>query len=378
MLADISALKVAVVGGSLSGLFNAIALRSLGCQVDVYEKSLGLMQDRGAGIVLQTEVTDFLTRYNVAALESIVVPVSSRRYLHADGSIADESAMPQAMTSWDALYRALRASFGDKHYHMGVRQVRLDANDDIVAARFDRGDEVKCNLLVGADGPGSTVRSQVLPEVQSKYAGYVAWRGVMLEQDAPDLAAELLGRFTFFQARHTHILCYIIPGPDGSLTPGKRRLNWVWYLNAAVGDELDRVLTDNNGRRREFSVPRGLVSSVMVDWLHDSARRILPPTFMEVVQRTKDPFVQTIHDLAVPKMVFGRVCLAGDAAFVPRPHTAAGSAKAAANALALADCLASAKGHVVEALRQWEPDQLIYGEQLKVYGQRLGNRSQFN
>ena len=77
-------------------------------------------------------------------------------------------------------------------------------------------------------------------------------------------------------------------------------------------------------------------------------------------------------------MAFGRVCLTGDAAFVPRPHTAASTAKAAANALALADCLTVADGDVVEALRRWEPAQLAYGEQLRVHGQRLGNRSQFN
>jgi 2-polyprenyl-6-methoxyphenol hydroxylase-like FAD-dependent oxidoreductase len=187
-----------------------------------------------------------------------------------------------------------------------------------------------------------------------------------------------LCRSTFFQAPHTHILCYLIPGPNGSLTPNERRLNWVWYLNAAPGDALDRVLTDRDGRRREFSVPQGFVSTEMVDWLHDQARRILPPTFLRLVEATEEPFVQTIHDLAVPKMAFGRVCLTGDAAFVPRPHTAASTAKAAANALALADCLSAANGDVVEALRQWEPAQLHYGEQLRIHGQRLGNRSQFN
>ena len=87
--------------------------------------------------------------------------------------------------------------------------------------------------------------------------------------------------------------------------------------------------------------------------------------------------MQTIHDLAVPKMAFGRVCLTGDAAFVPRPHTAASTAKAAANALALADCLAASGGDVGEALRRWEPDQLDMGRRLRVHGQRLGNRSQF-
>jgi 2-polyprenyl-6-methoxyphenol hydroxylase-like FAD-dependent oxidoreductase len=371
-------LKVVVVGGSLGGLFDAIALRSLGYEVDVYEKSSGLMQDRGAGIVFQPEVAEFLARYDVAPVESVVVPVRTRRYLHADGSIAQEGPMPQVMTSWDALYRKLRAAFGEDRYHVGVRLIGFDTTGETVAARFDGGQDVTCDLLVGADGPGSAVRRQLLPDVHSEYAGYVAWRGVLLERDAADLAAEFARRFTFFQARHTHILCYLIPGPNGSLMPGERRLNWVWYLNAAPGDELNRVLTDKDGLRREFSVPQGFVSPGMADWLHDQARRILPPTFLRLVQATTEPFVQTIHDLAVPKMAFGRVCLTGDAAFVPRPHTAASTAKAAANALALADCLTAANGDVVEALRRWEPAQLNYGEQLRLHGQRLGNRSQFN
>jgi 2-polyprenyl-6-methoxyphenol hydroxylase-like FAD-dependent oxidoreductase len=286
--------------------------------------------------------------------------------------------MPQAMTSWDALYGKLRAAFGEERYHTGVRLAEFEANGDTVTARFDGGNEATCNLLIGADGPGSTVRRQLLPDVRSEYAGYVAWRGVVLEHDASDLAAEFAGRFTFFQARHTHILCYLIPGPDGSLTPGQRRLNWVWYLNAAQGDELDRVLADKDGRLREFSVPQGLVSPLMADWLHDHARRILPPPFLRLVEATGEPFVQTIHDLAVPKMAFGRVCLTGDAAFVPRPHTAASTAKAAANALGLADCLTATSGIVVEALQRWEPAQLDYGEQLRVHGKRLGDQSQFN
>ena len=32
----------------------------------------------------------------------------------------------------------------------------------------------------------------------------------------------------------------------------------------------------------------------------------------------------------------------------------------------------------MEAIRRWEPDQLELGERLRVSGQRLGNRSQFN
>jgi 2,6-dihydroxypyridine 3-monooxygenase len=370
-------LKVIVVGGSLGGLFNAIALRSVGCEVEVFEKSSGLKKDRGAGIVFQQEVAEFLTRYEVSTLDAVVVQVHNRRYLASDGSVAQEGPMPQAMTSWDMLYRKLRAAFGDDHYHVGVRLVGFEAINGKVKAQFEEGREEVCDLVIGADGPGSTVRRQLLPDVSSEYAGYVAWRGVVLEHEAPDLAAKFAGRFTFFQAPQTHILCYLIPGPDGSLTPGQRRINWVWYLNAAPGNDLDRMLTDKDGRGRNFSVPQGFVNPDMIEWLHGQARRILPPVLLRLVEATIEPFVQTIDDLAVPKMAFGRVCLTGDAAFVVRPHTAASTAKAAANALGLADCLTASVGDVVETLQRWEHDQLEMGQHLWEYGQRLGDRSQF-
>ena len=64
-----TASKVVVVGGSLGGLFNAIALRSLGFEVEVFEKSSGLMKDRGAGIVLQGEVVEFFRQHGIATPE---------------------------------------------------------------------------------------------------------------------------------------------------------------------------------------------------------------------------------------------------------------------------------------------------------------------
>src|SRR5260370_41974382 len=131
--------KVVVVGGSLGGLFNAIALRSLGCEVEVFEKSSGLMKDRGAGIVFQQEVADLLNRYEVAPLDSIVVPVHTRRYLGHDGSVLQQGPMPQAMTSAYALYRKLRDAFGDEHYHAGVRLGRFDTTNDEVTGRFEGG-----------------------------------------------------------------------------------------------------------------------------------------------------------------------------------------------------------------------------------------------
>jgi 2-polyprenyl-6-methoxyphenol hydroxylase-like FAD-dependent oxidoreductase len=72
-------------------------------------------------------------------------------------------------------------------------------------------------------------------------------------------------------------------------------------------------------------------------------------------------------------MVDGQVALLGDAAFLPRPHTAASTSKAAADVLGLVDAL-QREGHLTSALGRWEPLQLQLGRHLRRRGQMLGDR----
>ena len=370
--------KVVVVGGSLGGLFNAIALRSLGCEVEVFEKSSGLMKDRGAGIVFQQEVADFLARYEVAPLESVVVPVRTRRYLEADGSVAQEGPMPQAMTSWDVLYRKLRAAFGDDHYHVGVRLVGFETTNDKVTARFEGGREEACDLLVGADGPGSTVRQQLLPSVRSEYAGYVAWRGVVMEHQAPDLAAEFADRFTFFQAPHTHILCYLIPGPDGSLHAG------------AAAAELGVVSERRPWRRTRPGVDRqGRATAGVLGPAGNGRSRHArlatrsgpahPAAFIPAAGRgdggavrADDPRPRRAGD-GVRAGVPDRGC----GLRPPAPHGGE-YGQGRCQRPGSADCLTATGGDVVEALRRREPDEMELGERLWDYGSFARQPSQFD
>jgi 2,6-dihydroxypyridine 3-monooxygenase len=74
-------------------------------------------------------------------------------------------------------------------------------------------------------------------------------------------------------------------------------------------------------------------------------------------------------------MAFRRICLLGDAAFVVRPHAAAGTAKAAADAWALAEALEATRD-VPTALTGWERSQLALGAQLLERTRRIGRRSQ--
>jgi 2,6-dihydroxypyridine 3-monooxygenase len=103
----------------------------------------------------------------------------------------------------------------------------------------------------------------------------------------------------------------------------------------------------------------------------------LPEVIAAVVGAVERPFLQVIYDVEVPRMAFGRVCLIGDAAWVARPHAAAGTAKAAADGWALARAI-EAHDDVPSALAAWEIEQLALGRQLLDRTRRIGARSQFD
>ena len=210
------------------------------------------------------------------------------------------------------------------------------------------------------------------------YAGYVGYRGLVNESELDtETAAIMTERFVFYQFRNSHILQYVIPGENESLKPGERRFNWVWYVNYDEATELPRVLTDKNGKRRDYSIPPGMMADNIEREMRNYAQSVLVEPFQKLIAATKEPFVQAILDLGVPNMIFDRVALIGDAAFIPRPHTAASVSKAAANAIALMDALQEHEHNVLDALKAWELNQLALGMHLWKRGQDLGETSQF-
>jgi 2-polyprenyl-6-methoxyphenol hydroxylase-like FAD-dependent oxidoreductase len=91
-----------------------------------------------------------------------------------------------------------------------------------------------------------------------------------------------------------------------------------------------------------------------------------------IVGRVTPPLLQSITDLEAPRMVFGRVALLGDSAFVARPHVAAGTSKAALDAGGLVDALAAHDGDIDAALRQYERERLAFGRAIVSHARYLG------
>ena len=58
--------RALVIGGSLAGLFAGTLLRSIGWQVDIYERSPHTLDSRGGGIVLQADVVEAFQRAGIA------------------------------------------------------------------------------------------------------------------------------------------------------------------------------------------------------------------------------------------------------------------------------------------------------------------------
>ena len=383
---------VAISGGSMGGLFTALALADADRAVDVevFERSTGELRSRGAGIVAQPTILDFLDTHDITDPEAITTTTSTRQYLDREGGV--ERTYDESMTfiSWDALYRRLRDAVSDENYHLGRTTTGVDrgetrtddeaeGSDELTdggrrgraTLRFENGETREADLAAVAEGGQSTAREDLLPSAGPEYAGYVAWRGVAPEGSvSPSVHERFEDVFTFYEGNDDLVLAYLIPGPDGSTAAGERRLNWVWY-DPIQRRERQHLMTDIDGRTHDPSVPPGKLGADTEEALLAAAEQRLPDVFTDLVRATDDRFVQTIYDLEVPRTTFDRVCLLGDSAFVARPHTAAGTAKAAADGIALADALEANDG-IGAALDGWEDERLEAGRRLVAKGRRMG------
>jgi 2-polyprenyl-6-methoxyphenol hydroxylase-like FAD-dependent oxidoreductase len=366
--------RALVVGGSMSGLLAALLLERAGWEVDVFERVESELAGRGAGIVAQPDLISTLRRLGIDATD-LGVEITTRKILDASGRLAGEFACPQVLTAWERVYRALRDAFPAQRYHRGRGVRGFEQSESRVVARFADGGSAEGELLVGADGLRSTIRQQCLPQLQPLYAGYVAWRALIPEAAfAPAIHRELFDAMTFCLPPGEQFLGYPVAGPDNDLRPGHRRYNIVWYRPADEEGELVRLLTDDSGTTHAISIPPPLIRREPVADMRAAAERLLAPQFRAVVRLIDEPILQPIYDLETPRMAFGRVAIIGDAAFVARPHVAAGVAKAADDAQALAAALAAAlaEGEVEPALRRFEAARLAVGRRIIERARHLG------
>lgn len=385
----------------MGGLSAGIALRSLGHTVTILERNpTALLHNQGAGIVAGGDTLAFFKRYDRCG-RKIAISSQRRQYLDKAGEIVHKEDMVQNMTSWDLVYFILRANFDGvqsdycrvpkpvdaygevKHRHGHTVTSVIEAGEKIkVSYTTEDGTEgsMSADFVVGADGPSSTIRSVFQSEVKRTYAGYVALRGTVPEEEVSSSAREAFSeRFTFFHARGIQILAYLIPGKNGTIEPGKRLINFVYYTNfpsRSLDDpspELLELMTDINGQRHRITMPPGKTDPKAWEKQRQIASEKLPPQFAEIVRATETPFVQAITDVISPQNEFlnGKLVLIGDALAGFRPHTVASTSQACFDAMILADMI---EGKV--SRKDWKQETLAYARVIQKRGVDMGERSQ--
>lgn len=363
--------RILIAGGSLGGLMVANLLWREGHEVTVLEKAIGAMDGRGAGIVTHGALIAGLHSCGLPLDTVFGVSVQGRVTLDSAGHALATLAMPQVLTSWSYLYQLLHGLLPAACYHQGVHVHSVTQTEDSVHVKTTAGG-FSADLLVAADGIRSALRTQLWPSVQPVYAGYVAWRGVCDEAVLSQYTIDsVFNQFGFCLPAGEQLIGYPVAGFGNQRGVGQRGYNFVWYRPAPEGEPLAALLTDADGIHYPQGIAPHKVSWRQIAQMRCDAHQLLAPQFAEMIEKTAQPFLQPIYDLASTTLVNKRVVLMGDAAFVARPHVGMGVTKAMQDALALTAAL---RLHSVTslALSDYEKDRLSAGHNVVARGRRLG------
>ncbi|KAL9580530.1 MAG: hypothetical protein Q9212_004438 [Teloschistes hypoglaucus] len=292
------------------------------------------------------------------------------------------------MSSWNVLYYRFRANFdrltspycpklplepqdvGTAVYDQGKRVIAVHDIGDKVKIEFedlvDRSTHFRlADLVLVADGSASQTRGLLQPNLKHSYAGYVAWRGTVIEESVSEETRKTFkNKTTLHSFDGGYIALYIIPGENGDLQEGKRLLNYVWYTNIpADSSQLGVVMTDSVGRKHHHTFPIGKMQTSVWEQQRSLARQLLPGAFAELVDKTTQPFISSILDIDVsqPALYGGKVLFVGDALMPFRPHVACSTNQAALDALLTEELLA---GKI--DLAEWESKVMDYAYAMRL------------
>ena len=337
-----AALDIAIAGGGIGGMAAAIALMRQGHRVTVYEQASGWGRV-GADVNLTPNV--------VKALDGLggLVGAQVRRdgaqptfRISRDwdtgletsrlgmGQTAEQQyGAPQVTIHRADLLAALAAEVPERQILLGRRLKSLVQDDAGVLLQFEDGSSARHEVLIGADGIHSRVRSALFGEESPRFTGVVSYRSVVPServQDVPEIEAftkwwgpnpqSQIVTFPLNQGRETFV--FATTGQD----------NWTEESWTSEGDvqELRQVYSDFHPDARK---------------LLDACERVLKSALYE-----REPLAQWSQ---------GRVSLLGDACHPMLPFMAQGAGMAIEDAVVLGRALAGvALPGVPQALQAYE------------------------
>src|SRR6516164_3620478 len=337
-MATTAPLSIAVVGAGLGGLTAAVALRQAGFDVQVYEQSPALTEV-GGGINMGPNAVRVLYRLGLGpALDlEAVRPISTHQRRWRDGRTLQLAPLnPRCEELYGAphltVHRAdllaiIASGFAPERLHLGHRLVGLSDKGDRVEAWFENSVRMTADVVIGADGINSAVRAALLGEEAPRFAGCVAYRGLVPVERIADL--ELERGSQSWVGPGGHFVHYFVSRG--------RLLNFVGWTEYDTWNRED--WTDRATIARALAAFEG--------W-HPQIRRI--------IGAAETCFIWALFDRdPQPRWSVGRTTLLGDACHPMYPFMGQGAAQAIEDGAALAGCLvAGGNADPAESLRRYE------------------------
>ncbi|WP_066947682.1 FAD-dependent monooxygenase [Microtetraspora fusca] len=311
-----------VIGGGVAGPVTALALARAGITATVFEAHHTAADGVGAMLSLAPNGRDALRTVGAdQAVAKVGQPVPGVVMADATGRrLADFHGFPGlpqtlAMTRSD-LFRALadHAAQQGVETHYGKRLVSAVEGPDGVTATFADGTTASADILVGADGIRSTVRTLIDPDAPGPVYGGVLSFGGIAPGDGVEAEPGMM-YFTFGRAFLGHWAL-----PDGRV---------VWFGSLPSDDPLTaaqaRAIPAVEWLERLRALYAGHVPGEAL------LARTSPEDLMVVGPMEAMPDVPAWHR--------GRMVLVGDAAHAPSSSSGQGASLAAESAVELARCL---------------------------------------
>ncbi|EMA44341.1 hypothetical protein C448_08709 [Halococcus morrhuae DSM 1307] len=345
---------VAIIGAGIGGLCTAIGLQNRGFDPIVFERTNEL-RPVGFGIGIGPNGMQALNELGVADAVIEQGVVLDRIELRTE---AGQLLMPMDFRApanrlgldhvMVAIHRAdlqsiLVERLSKERLRLGVECEGIDPEQP--AVQFAAGNEKTANLVVGADGIDSTVREHVLPGNQPRYAGEVAYRGlvdVTVLDDITPKGMEFWGRglrFGYFPVSDEQVY---------------------WFASIVAS--------------RPGTAPEATASK-----LAERYRKFVDP-IPDLIARTNDETLLRTPLTDLPRLTYwtsGRVALLGDAAHAMTPNLAQGSAQAMEDAIVLADSIAT-HGTTRRALADYEARRKERAESVRRQSRIQGRLAQID
>ncbi|WP_233809251.1 FAD-dependent oxidoreductase [Paraburkholderia sp. HP33-1] len=313
--------KVLIVGGGIAGLTAAIALKRRNIDAVVVEKNPD-WSVYGVGIIQPSNMLRALHGLGLGEkCLSVGRGFNGWRFCDANGAVLGEAASyniagpgyPAANgITRPALHKIFTEAVLEQgtDVRLGVTIRTLEDNGDSVEVVFTDGKSESFDLVIGADGAYSKLRSMLFGDaIQPQYTGQGVWR------------------YNFPRPKDFDWGCmYFGKKSKGGLVPLSESSMYLFLVTAEEGnprmpaDQLSSLL-------RERMLEYGGLLAELRELVNDPAAVVYRP--MEVVM-----LPQPWHH--------GRVLLIGDAAHSGTPHLAEGAAMAIEDSVVLAEMLEGA------------------------------------